>query len=81
MLFYKFTSTYNGSYKKYLFDLMISDFGCSLLTKHDFGFLKAPEENTEMVTEAETEPEEPDHQKVEVPLGGNVQLHCPKGIE
>ncbi|KAJ8708193.1 hypothetical protein PYW08_010559 [Mythimna loreyi] len=39
----------------------------------------SPEENTETVTEAESEPEEPDHQKVEVPLGGNVQLHCPKG--
>ncbi|XP_045540656.1 uncharacterized protein LOC106711031 [Papilio machaon] len=23
--------------------------------------------------------EEPEHQKVDVPLGGNVQLHCPKG--
>ncbi|XP_041985667.1 uncharacterized protein LOC121737980 isoform X2 [Aricia agestis] len=29
-------------------------------------------------TEAEPEPE-PETQKVEVPLGGNVQLHCPKG--
>ncbi|KAH9640763.1 hypothetical protein HF086_000105 [Spodoptera exigua] len=37
------------------------------------------EENTETATEPEAEPEEPDHQKVEVPLGGNVQLHCPKG--
>ncbi|KAJ0170649.1 hypothetical protein K1T71_014020 [Dendrolimus kikuchii] len=37
----------------------------------------APEESSESATEAE--PEEPDHQKVEVPLGGNVQLHCPKG--
>nr|XP_049707702.1 uncharacterized protein LOC110383089 isoform X2 [Helicoverpa armigera] len=39
----------------------------------------APEEHTEAATESEPEPEEPDHQKVEVPLGGNVQLHCPKG--
>lgn len=33
----------------------------------------------ETVTETESAAEEPDHQKVEVPLGGNVQLHCPKG--
>ncbi|CAB3236667.1 unnamed protein product [Arctia plantaginis] len=41
--------------------------------------ISAPEEITETVTETEQEEEEPDHQKVEVPLGGNVQLHCPKG--
>lgn len=42
--------------------------------------IAAPEENTEAVTESTTEEEEPaDHQKVEVPVGGNVQLHCPKG--
>nr|XP_012543787.2 uncharacterized protein LOC101742772 [Bombyx mori]XP_012543788.2 uncharacterized protein LOC101742772 [Bombyx mori] len=39
----------------------------------------SPEENTEPVTEPEEVEEEPDHQKVEVALGGNVQLHCPKG--
>ncbi|KAG6464148.1 hypothetical protein O3G_MSEX014312, partial [Manduca sexta] len=38
-----------------------------------------PEEGVEPPTEPEPESEEPDHQKVEVPLGGNVQLHCPKG--
>ncbi|XP_026738346.1 uncharacterized protein LOC113501416 [Trichoplusia ni] len=38
-----------------------------------------PEANTEPAPEPEAEAEEPDHQKVEVPLGGNVQLHCPKG--
>ncbi|XP_049881962.1 uncharacterized protein LOC126377986 [Pectinophora gossypiella] len=38
------------------------------------------EEGVEPVTEASSEAEEPpDHQKVDVPLGGNVQLHCPKG--
>ncbi|KAJ2939050.1 hypothetical protein O0L34_g10239 [Tuta absoluta] len=37
------------------------------------------EEDTGTATEANVEEEEPDHQKVEVPLGGNVQLHCPKG--
>ncbi|CAH2061686.1 unnamed protein product, partial [Iphiclides podalirius] len=29
--------------------------------------------------ENEDDSEEPEHQKVDVPLGGNVQLHCPKG--
>ncbi|XP_028171150.1 uncharacterized protein LOC114360314 [Ostrinia furnacalis] len=38
----------------------------------------APEDNAEAATEPDEE-EEPDHQKVEVPVGGNVQLHCPKG--
>ncbi|XP_072933770.1 uncharacterized protein tei [Epargyreus clarus] len=38
----------------------------------------APDENAQAVTESDVH-EEPDHQKVEVPLGGNVQLHCPKG--
>lgn len=28
---------------------------------------------------AQSVDEEPEHQKVEVPLGGNVQLTCPKG--
>ncbi|CAH2098550.1 unnamed protein product [Euphydryas editha] len=37
------------------------------------------DENTQSATEADVNDEEPDHQKVEVPLGGNVQLHCPKG--
>ncbi|RVE51308.1 hypothetical protein evm_003988 [Chilo suppressalis] len=39
----------------------------------------APEDNAEPVTESQDEEEEADHQKVEVPVGGNVQLHCPKG--
>ncbi|XP_053620805.1 uncharacterized protein tei [Plodia interpunctella] len=37
------------------------------------------EGHVEASTEPEEEMEEPDHQKVDVPLGGNVQLHCPKG--
>ncbi|XP_045529462.1 uncharacterized protein LOC123717496 [Pieris brassicae] len=36
----------------------------------------SPDETIQTSTEAD---EEPVHQKVEVPLGGNVQLHCPKG--
>ncbi|CAK1549167.1 unnamed protein product [Leptosia nina] len=36
----------------------------------------SPDESVQTSTEAN---EEPIHQKVEVPLGGNVQLHCPKG--
>ncbi|KAM3968608.1 LOW QUALITY PROTEIN: uncharacterized protein ACR2FA_012085 [Aphomia sociella] len=39
----------------------------------------AAEENSETATEVDTDVQEPDHQKVDVPLGGNVQLHCPKG--
>ncbi|XP_060808036.1 uncharacterized protein LOC106130394 [Amyelois transitella] len=39
----------------------------------------ATEEHAESSTQAEEEVEEMDHQKVDVPLGGNVQLHCPKG--
>ncbi|CAH2235189.1 jg10441 [Pararge aegeria aegeria] len=39
----------------------------------------ASDENTQSATEPGEKDEEPDHQKVEVPLGGNVQLHCPKG--
>jgi hypothetical protein len=31
------------------------------------------------VTSSQDDFEEPDHQKVEVAIGGNVQLHCPKG--
>ncbi|XP_045780878.1 uncharacterized protein LOC123877973 [Maniola jurtina] len=37
------------------------------------------DENPQTATEPDGKEEEPDHQKVEVPLGGNVQLHCPKG--
>ncbi|XP_047541049.1 uncharacterized protein LOC125073962 isoform X1 [Vanessa atalanta] len=40
--------------------------------------LPAVDENAQ-TTESDANDEEPDHQKVEVPLGGNVQLHCPKG--
>ncbi|XP_045507681.1 uncharacterized protein LOC123703647 [Colias croceus] len=36
----------------------------------------SPDESATSATETN---EEPVHQKVEVPLGGNVQLHCPKG--
>ncbi|XP_052742777.1 uncharacterized protein LOC112054495 [Bicyclus anynana] len=36
-------------------------------------------DETQTATESDAKEEEPDHQKVEVPLGGNVQLHCPKG--
>lgn len=39
----------------------------------------AADENSQSEAEADDSDEEPDHQKVEVPLGGNVQLHCPKG--
>ncbi|KAL4707555.1 hypothetical protein ACJJTC_000307 [Scirpophaga incertulas] len=41
-----------------------------------------PEEQTQSPTEAAEDEEEAaatDHQRVEVPLGGHVQLHCPKG--
>ncbi|CAG4996139.1 unnamed protein product [Parnassius apollo] len=36
-------------------------------------------EDPQSPSEVEANNEEPEHQKVDVPLGGNVQLHCPKG--
>ncbi|CAH0718333.1 unnamed protein product, partial [Brenthis ino] len=39
----------------------------------------AGDDNTLSASESDAKDEQPDHQKVEVPLGGNVQLHCPKG--
>ncbi|XP_050357946.1 uncharacterized protein LOC126778446 isoform X2 [Nymphalis io] len=40
--------------------------------------LPAADENAQ-TAEPDANDEVPDHQNVEVPLGGNVQLHCPKG--
>lgn len=42
-------------------------------------YVPEQDESVQTVTEAEADEEEPDHHKVEVPIGGNVQLHCPKG--
>ncbi|XP_063543533.1 uncharacterized protein LOC134751910 [Cydia strobilella] len=51
----------------------------NVLSPDESSSVSSSASNTEGQKPEEAEEEEVDHQKVDVPLGGSVQLHCPKG--